>query len=204
MDKDGFSAGCRGELDAQAARRVADFRLDTALRSACEGDLQAVCGVSLKDMDGDEDTRLTGLNCLQAYAEELSSEGCRTEVHRRTARAARDIRFDEVLASACYEDRNKYCPEVQPGSARVIRCLGEHRDGLASRCAAALFDHEVRMAEDIDFKYPLKRACSWEISRFCADVPHGHARVIRCLQKQLEEDDMSKVCRARAHPRAGF
>jgi Golgi apparatus protein 1 len=38
------------------------------------------------------------------------------------------------------------------------------------------------MAEDIDFKYPMREACAWEINKFCKDVPHGHARVIRCLQ----------------------
>jgi hypothetical protein len=41
---------------------------------------------------------------------------------------------------------------------------------------------QVKMAEDIDFKYPTRRACAWEISHFCKGVPHGHARVIRCLQ----------------------
>jgi hypothetical protein len=29
------------------------------------------------------------------------------------------------------------------GSARVIRCLQEHRRSLTGTCAAALFDHEV-------------------------------------------------------------
>ncbi len=65
------------------------------------------------------------------------------------------------------------------GSARVIRCLEDNRKNLAQKCAAALFDHEVRMAEDIDFKYPMKLACAWEITTFCKDVPHGHARIIR-------------------------
>lgn len=37
-------------------------------------------------------------------------------------------------------------------------------------------------SDDIDFKYPLKRACAAEILLLCADVPHGHARVVRCLQ----------------------
>jgi hypothetical protein len=30
------------------------------------------------------------------------------------------------------------------GSARVIRCLQDHRSSLSQTCAAALFDHEVR------------------------------------------------------------
>lgn len=81
------------------------------------------------------------------------------------------------------------------GSARVIRCLQEHRNNLSQRCAAALFDHEVKMAEDIDFKYPMRKSCAWEISNFCKGVPHGHARVIRCLQKNIDHADMSKECK---------
>lgn len=65
------------------------------------------------------------------------------------------------------------------GSARVIRCLQDNRPNLDQKCAAALFDHEVKMAEDIDFKYPMKKSCAWEISNFCKNVPHGHARIIR-------------------------
>ena len=37
--------------------------------------------------------------------------------------AASDIRFDIPLAEACYYDRQEFCANVQPGSARVIRCL---------------------------------------------------------------------------------
>jgi Golgi apparatus protein 1 len=59
------------------------------------------------------------------------------------ARAARDIRFDDVLANACQEDRKAHCDAVQPGSARVIRCLQQNRGVLSQQCTAALFDHEV-------------------------------------------------------------
>jgi Golgi apparatus protein 1 len=59
------------------------------------------------------------------------------------SRASRDIRFDEILANACQDDRKQYCNDVQPGSARVIRCLQEHRRSLTPTCAAALFDHEA-------------------------------------------------------------
>lgn len=77
----------------------------------------------------------------------------------------------------------------------MIRCLEDGRASLSQKCAAALFDHEVRMAEDIDFKYPMRRACGYEIATLCKDAPHGHARVVRCLQKQLNHEDMSRcVC----------
>lgn len=68
------------------------------------------------------------------------------------------------------------------GSARVIRCLQEGREQLSFECRAALFDQEQDMAEDIDFKFPLRAACASEIPAFCKDVRHGHARIVRCLQ----------------------
>ena len=63
------------------------------------------------------------------------------------------------------------------GSARVIRCLQDAREELSYECRATLFDAEVRMAEDIDFKYPMKRSCTAEIQTFCPGIEHGHARV---------------------------
>ncbi|KAG2435442.1 hypothetical protein HYH02_011942 [Chlamydomonas schloesseri] len=195
IDESGFSAECKTELENVIAKRVSDFRLDTALREACEDDLKDTCGTSLKDMDEDDKVKKTALNCLQQYREELKSDKCKAEIHRRLTRAARDIRFDEVLASSCMEDRNRFCSDVQPGSARVIRCLQDNRNNLDQKCAAALFDHEVKMAEDIDFKFPMKRACAWEISSFCKEIPHGHARIVRCLEDHIDNTDMSKECK---------
>jgi Golgi apparatus protein 1 len=57
-----------------------------------------------------------------------------------------------------------------------------------------LFDEEVRFSENIDFQYPMKKACEKELTRFCKDVSHGNARVIRCLQDNKEEKDFGKAC----------
>ena len=51
------------------------------------------------------------------------------------------------------------------------------------------------MAEDIDFNYPMRVACSAEMSKFCEGLQHGSARVIRCLQEHTEEPDMSTECK---------
>ena len=64
-------------------QRVKNFKLDTALRDACEDDLMDQCSVSLKDMDDSDSVKRMGLNCLQQYKEELKSDTCRAEVHRR-------------------------------------------------------------------------------------------------------------------------
>ena len=35
-------------------------------------------------------------------------------MHRLTARASQDVRMDEPLADACFEDRSRLCDGVQP------------------------------------------------------------------------------------------
>eukprot|EP00798_Chlamydomonas_sp_ICE-L_P010076 gene10076-7973_t len=166
MEDDDFSLDCKDELDNTIAKRVSDFRLDEALREACEEDLSDLCGATLETMDDDAKVHKTALSCLQQYRglgqdplNCLQHTGrrsippvSRNEIHPLMTRASKDIRFDEVLADACYTDREQYCNDVSPGSARVIRCLQDHRNSLEQKCAAALFDHEVKMAEDIDFK----------------------------------------------------
>lgn len=54
------------------------------------------------------------IQCLQDYREELQEQECRDQVHVLTKRASQDIRFDEPLADACYEDRARLCDGVQP------------------------------------------------------------------------------------------
>lgn len=56
------------------------------------------------------------IECLQDYKDELSQPECKSQVHKLTERAGQDIRFDEPLADACFEDRARLCDDVQPVS----------------------------------------------------------------------------------------
>ena len=98
------------------------------------------------------------------------------------------------MADACGADRQKLCAGVAPGSARVIRCLQSQREALSKVCRATLFDEEVRFSENIDFQYPMKRACTKEIAAFCPKVPGGNARVIRCLQDSKSKKGFGRGC----------
>eukprot|EP00798_Chlamydomonas_sp_ICE-L_P012178 gene12178-15298_t len=186
LEESSFSEDCKEELEATIAARVADFRLDAGLRAACEGEFESLCGITLEQMDDDKTVKERGLTCIQQFRDEIKEDKCREEVHRRLERESRDIRFDDVLAKACADDRAEYCSDVS----------ADHRSTLQPTCAAALFDHEVKLAEDIDFKYPMKKACGWEITNFCKDIPDGHARVVRCSEENLDEMDMSNECKA--------
>lgn len=56
--------------------------------------------------------------CCFAFAVcEHSLWSAAAQVHRKMSRASRDIRFDEILANACQDDRKQYCFDVQPVSS---------------------------------------------------------------------------------------
>ncbi|KAL0029670.1 hypothetical protein WJX79_001318 [Trebouxia sp. C0005] len=188
---DGFSSECRDELENVMQERATDFRLDSSLRDACEEDIMYTCGWD-DELDESEGQIVS---CLQDSRDMLMNMQCQEQVHKVMARASEDIRFNQMLADACFNDREQFCSTTQQGSARVIRCLQDARSSLSKECQASLFDQEVKMAEDIDFKFPLKRACTFEIQTYCADVEHGHANVIRCLQNNTEALDMSTECK---------
>ncbi|KAK9821811.1 hypothetical protein WJX81_008502 [Elliptochloris bilobata] len=194
-EKEGFSKPCRDELEKMMAARAADFRLDPKLRQLCARDIQVVCGYEHDSMGSTvgEDARV--IQCLQDYRDEIQSQACAARVQKIMEYASSDIRFDVPLADACYEDRQEFCANVPPGSARVIRCLQDRRSDLSYECKATLFDQEVRMAENIDFQFPMKKSCNADIDRFCKDVQHGHAKTIRCLQDNLADPAMSATCK---------
>jgi Golgi apparatus protein 1 len=194
--KPDFSPECKAKFEEMMVRRASDFRLDESLRSACRDDIEEVCGYEKDSLDTVAGYDARVIECLQDYRDELTKAECQEAVHKVTARAAEDIRMDRPLADACYEDRKTLCAGVAPGSARVLRCLQDKREQLNYECRATLFDQEVRLAEDIDFKFPMKKACSKEIELFCKDVKHGHARVITCLQEHDEDASMGRECRA--------
>jgi len=194
-EKPDFSPECKAKFEEMMVRRASDFRLDSNVREQCRDDIEEVCGYEKDSLDtiAGYDGRV--IECLQDYKDELNAPGCKAVVKTITERAAQDIRMDRPLADACYEDRKTLCSGVSPGSARVLRCLQDNRNQLTYECRATLFDQEVRLAEDIDFKYPMKKACKSEIELFCKDIPHGHARVITCLQEHDEDKEMSPECR---------
>lgn len=57
MDESGFNPECKGELEGMIAKRVSDFRMDNAMRDACESELKDTCGATLEEMDADEKVR---------------------------------------------------------------------------------------------------------------------------------------------------
>eukprot|EP01025_Chloroclados_australasicus_P015793 TRINITY_DN17633_c0_g1_i1.p1 TRINITY_DN17633_c0_g1~~TRINITY_DN17633_c0_g1_i1.p1 ORF type:complete len:858 (-),score=130.26 TRINITY_DN17633_c0_g1_i1:623-3196(-) len=190
--KKGFTKDCGDELVKVMQKRMSNFMLDPQLQKVCERDIFETCGFELDGIDTG-DSHVTA--CLEDFREELIDDGCKQYVHKLMKQQFSDIRLDIPLADACREDRDKLCGNIPAGSAGVITCLQDHRKELSDICKATLFDQEVLMAEDIDFKYPMKQSCEPEIQKFCKSVPHGHARIIRCLQENMDKEGFGAECR---------
>eukprot|EP01025_Chloroclados_australasicus_P017425 TRINITY_DN188_c0_g2_i1.p1 TRINITY_DN188_c0_g2~~TRINITY_DN188_c0_g2_i1.p1 ORF type:complete len:924 (-),score=69.62 TRINITY_DN188_c0_g2_i1:353-2872(-) len=188
--KPSFSAECAAELVTVVQKRMSHLQMDPFIKKFCQVDIKNVCGVS----DTDQEKQYAVLNCLQDLKDELQGQ-CKEYIDKLTAEQFEDIRLDIPLLNACQEDRETYCSEIPVGSARVIHCLQENRKKLSSVCKATLFDQEVKMAEDIDFKFVLKQQCSAEIARFCSGVPNGKGRIIKCLGENMNHVEFSKECK---------
>ena len=63
------------------------------------------------------------IQCLQDYKDELQQPACKEQVHVLTKQASQDIRFDEPLADACFEDRTRLCDGVQAVGAPPLVIL---------------------------------------------------------------------------------
>eukprot|EP00884_Botryococcus_braunii_P022595 jgi/Botrbrau1/9019/Bobra.0148s0119.1 len=195
-DDDGFSKPCKDEIEKMMSERAADFRLDYKLRESCSDDIDELCEYEVAENVADTRSRdAPVIKCLQDYRDSIQNPACKSRVLKMMEFASSDIRFDVALAQACYEDRMGLCGSIPPGSARVIRCLQDQRALLQEDCKAVLFDQEVVMSESIDFQYDMKKNCTAEMSKFCKDVAHGRAKVIRCLEDNMEKPEFGPNCK---------
>lgn len=63
--------------------------------------------------------------CLRDNRKKLS-EACRKEELLLEEKEANSIELSVSLLKACNAERKLFCSEVQPGQARVFRCLAEN------------------------------------------------------------------------------
>jgi golgi apparatus protein 1 len=105
---------CRSLLDKMIEARSRDFRLDVHLREQCLVDINVLCGIESKSSQSTPNVDGKVIRCLQDFRHELSVPECQKAVHDTIKRASEDIRFQSTLADECQEDREKFCPNVQP------------------------------------------------------------------------------------------
>jgi len=91
----------------------------------------------------------------------------------------------------CAEDIKQLCPNVKPGSGRVLTCLQQNEPKLSVACREKI-QADALKARALVLEFG--RACRADVDQFCAGVDPGGGRVIGCLNRhQLE---LSSSCQA--------
>jgi hypothetical protein len=110
--------------------------------------------------------------------------------------ADEEIRADEV----CADDIRQLCPDVKPGSSRVVECLQKNKARVSAACGARLdASHQKARALIEEFG----RSCRMDVDRFCPGVDPGGGRVLGCLRQHQPElsppcqGEMNRIAEAR-------
>jgi len=107
------------------------------------------------------------------------------------AAAPSPSRADEPVQDPCTADVERLCPDVQPGSNRVLACLREHEAKLSGACREKR-DADARRAKA--FIQEFGRECRADVAEFCSDVQMGEGRVLECLSGHYR--DISRPCQS--------
>jgi hypothetical protein len=110
----------------------AEEDLITSTMEACEPEIETYCSqVTLGE------GRL--LACFYAHEDKLSAR-CGYALYTAAAELEQFAVALTHVASACLEDMEEFCGEVEIGEGRVGLCLLEHKDQVSEQCSQAMDD----------------------------------------------------------------
>lgn len=198
-NKDDLGAPC--QLYFQRLERIAfsDFRVFSKFMTDCGTDIELQkCG--RLQTDSELPSQQGTLNCLQGFIDNLS-ETCRHEVLRLSVFQGDNIRLDHKLSAACSDDQKRFCPDVQPGSGKVYKCLMHYRMDrtMSQGCQDQLGKYQKLIAQNYRVSRGLVRACKEDIRLYhCRRSPADDkdvrlAKILLCLEGNIRNG--SKVSR---------
>lgn len=92
----------------------------------------------------------------------------RREEVRLESQEADSIQLSSGLLRACAAERSLFCADVQPGSARVFRCLAHNMASgdFGSGCRNAMLVKLRRREANWRLDPPLRKACKADVDRW--------------------------------------
>ncbi|GLI61059.1 hypothetical protein VaNZ11_003321 [Volvox africanus] len=184
----GFSERCGEALREYLTEAARDIRTMAGLNKDCGPEIRTLC-------KGIQPGEGRVISCLRDQRANITGETCRQQVMRLLGFIVEDHRMDVGLTEACTSDVQKYCGGVEAGEGQVHDCLRRSADHLSPECRAAEEEVERLEHEDVRLNPKLMRECPLAVSGFCADVPPGDARVISCLQTNMDKGHFPAGCR---------
>jgi hypothetical protein len=102
----------------------------TSSVSGCEEDIKQHC-------DGLGDNPDKVFMCLAAYEEHLST-ACKQGILEAALSIKMGAAALSYSISACEEDADKHCLDVQPGEGRIVSCIKANEPKVSKECITAL------------------------------------------------------------------
>ncbi len=96
------------------------------------------------------------------------------------------------LMRACKAERQLFCSDVQPGSARVFRCLAENMNDadFGNNCKYQIIYKLQRRQANWKLDPPLRKACREDVVKLCAEEEAKNSEeglVYKCLIRNVAE-----------------
>ncbi|CAK0855281.1 unnamed protein product [Prorocentrum cordatum] len=184
------SASCKAGIVQVVRTQALDANADAVLSRVCQADIDQYC-----DSSRPEDAH----KCLRTNMDKLSSE-CRSAEVLQGQLEAGDVYMKPAMESACQVAISRYCSEVPPGSARVIRCLQDFVDdpGFPSNCKKEVIVDMQASSKDWRLKYGISHTCERDASDHCGDdLEEGAGKVLGCLkQAYIDKKIKADACNA--------
>ncbi|KAF6255138.1 hypothetical protein COO60DRAFT_1702966 [Scenedesmus sp. NREL 46B-D3] len=134
------------------------------------------------------------LDCLADFRDDPRfGDECRDALTSQFMLAVGDIRLLTALHNGCAADAAQLCPDVQPGSGRVIGCLQQRSSAVrSSSCRRQLMRLQGFAAHDYRLDFHLRQACSADVAKHCMHVVPGNGRIHMCLRQN--DGKLSQQC----------
>ncbi|EFA03106.1 Golgi apparatus protein 1 [Tribolium castaneum] len=183
---------CREAVESFTEVEAQHAELNPYIMQHCRKEMETLCSSELKNDEGDI------MECLISHKNDPSvkaNPACRVSIEHFQIISLKDYRFTYKFKIACKHFAIQFCGKART-KTEVVTCLSEKvtnatvnglKSNVPKECRQQLKAQLLQQRENIDFDPKLKTACSSDIKLHCANVEHGNAQVLECLQTVREK-----------------
>ncbi|KAG2445817.1 hypothetical protein HXX76_000421 [Chlamydomonas incerta] len=169
---------CEQEVLYFEKMEVSNFNNDVILAAACREDVQKFCS-------GTQSGEGRMHECLRSHRSELS-DTCRKEELLLEEQEAENVELRPGLMRTCRSERRTFCGSVQPGQARVFRCLAEKMSDpdFGDSCRTEIINKLQRRQANWKLDPTLRKSCKSAVQQLCAaedSAASEEGLVYKCL-----------------------
>ena len=188
-----LSAACAQELGEYQVLVAKYMELDLRFQSSCSAKLDMCADVS--GISPAERAEGSLADCFVSKYDKIPEGACRDAVLQIMKNRANNVEVDPSLHSACRDDREEFCSQVQNQHGEVHECLRDHIDQLDPGCRLAEQREMQIESTNIVLKAHLYAVCHSDLDAFCTTgLDASKLNGLQCLQKHRLDAGFSVGC----------